>query len=166
VPVRDNRGRIVGLQIRRHNIDDGRGKYKWLSSAHKPGGTSSGSPLHYANSYLLHDAREVLITEGALKANIISHFLGCPVIAAAGVSNFGHDLAAQLRAKFPRLHTTIIAFDSDWRIKPTVKSALMRLQRELWRVGFDVVTRTWPAKFKGLDDYLNLISPRHGGRGA
>ncbi|MDQ3684679.1 MAG: DUF3854 domain-containing protein [Acidobacteriota bacterium] len=154
VPVRDESLRVSGLQIRRDDASDGRGKYLWLSSANRPGGTSSGAPVHYAKPHLLRDAREVLISEGALKADVIAHFLDCPVIAAAGVSNFGQDFAANLREKFPLLRTAIIAFDSDWRTKPQVKDALLRLQRECTRAGFAVVIRTWPAQHKGLDDYL------------
>jgi hypothetical protein len=158
VPVRDEHLRIVGCQIRRDDVADGQPKYIWFSSAGKPHGTSSSSPLHYARPHLLYGASEVLLTEGALKADIVSYFMAAPVIAAAGVNNFGQDFAATLREKFPKLRTTIIIFDSDWRTKPQVKAALEKLMRDLAGIGFKVRVRTWPPEYKGLDDYLLAFS--------
>jgi hypothetical protein len=100
----------------------------------------------------------VLLTEGALKADVASYLLDAPVIAAAGVHNFGQDFAANLRVKFPNLRTTFIAFDSDFRVKPQVKAALEKLMRDLAGVGFKVRVRTWPPEFKGLDDYLLALA--------
>ncbi len=158
VPVRDEHLRIVGCQIRRDDVADGQPKYIWFSSAGKPHGTSSSSPLHYARPHLLCGASEVLLTEGALKADVVSYFMDAPVIAAAGVNNFGRDFAATLREKFPNLRTTFIAFDSDFRVKPQVKAALEKLMRELSGAGFKVRVRTWPPEYKGLDDYLLAFS--------
>lgn len=155
VPVRDERSRIAGLQLRR---DEGEPRYIWFSSNGYPCGTSSGAPIHYARPHLLYDATEVLLTEGALKADVASYFTDAPVIAAAGVHNFGRDFAATLREKFPNLRTTIISFDSDWRTKPQVKVALEKLMRDLAGAGFKVRVRTWPPEYKGLDDYLLAFS--------
>jgi hypothetical protein len=158
VPVRDEHLRIVGCQIRRDDVADGQPKYIWFSSAGKPHGTSSSSPLHYARPHLLCGASEVLLTEGALKADVVSYFMDAPVIAAAGVHNFGQDFAATLREKFPNLRTTFIAFDSDFRVKPQVRAALEKLMRELSGAGFKVRVRTWPPEYKGIDDYLLAFS--------
>jgi hypothetical protein len=99
-----------------------------------------------------------MLTEGALKADIASYILDAPVIAAAGVSCFGADFPADLKAKFPSLRTILIAFDSDWRVKPQVKSALEKLMRGLSGAGFRVKVRTWPPQHKGIDDYLLAFS--------
>jgi hypothetical protein len=155
VPVRDERSRIAGLQIRR---DDAEPRYIWFSSNNYPHGTSSGAPIHFARPHLLCGASEVLLTEGALKADVVSYFMDAPVIAAAGVHNFGQDFAATLRVKFPNLRTTLVAFDSDWRIKPQVQSALEKLMRDLAGIGFKVRVRTWPPEYKGLDDYLLALA--------
>jgi len=147
--------RVVGCQIRRDDVADGQPKYIWFSSNNYPHGTSSGSPVHFARPHLLHDATEVVITEGALKADIASYLLDAPVIAAAGVNNFPADFPADLKAKFPSLRTILIAFDSDWRVKPQVKAALEKMMRNLSGVGFRVKVRTWPPHMgKGIDDYL------------
>jgi hypothetical protein len=152
IPVRSSDGLIQGFQIRR---DEGEPKYIWLSSANRDGGASSGSPLHYANHLLMPDASEVWLTEGILKSDIAGHFLNAPVIAAAGVSCFGQDFAANLKQQFPKLKTCVVAFDTDWRTKPQVKVALDKLIAQLSAVGLRVVVRTWRAEFgKGIDDYL------------
>jgi hypothetical protein len=74
------------------------------------------------------------------------------------VSNFGQDFAENLKAKFPKLKTCLIAFDSDWRVKPQVKAALEKLMRGLSGAGFRVKVRTWPPQHKGIDDYLLALS--------
>jgi hypothetical protein len=159
VPVRDERLRVVGCQIRRDDVADGQPKYIWFSSNNYPHGTSSGSPVHYARPHLLHDASEVVITEGALKADIASYLLGAPMIAAAGVNNFQASFPADLKTKFPNLKTTVVAFDSDFRVKPQVKAALEKLMRGLSGAGFRVKVRTWPPHMgKGIDDYLLAFS--------
>jgi len=151
IPVRNERSQIVGLQIR---CDDPKaGKYLWFSSANMREGTGSGAPVHFARPHLLPAASEVLITEGSLKANVIAHFTGSPVVAAAGVGNFGQDFGARLYALAPHV-TPIIAFDADWMIKPQVAAALEKIKKELKRAGFRIKVRTWPSRHKGLDDFL------------
>ncbi len=161
IPVRDEHARIQGFQIRRDEPGDG-AKYIWFSSANYAGGTSSGSPIHYSKPHLIKDADEVVLTEGALKADVIAHFLDAPVIAAAGVNNFGATFAEDLREKFPHIKTTIIAFDSDFRTKSTVRTALDTLRTRLRLAGFKVVIRTWPERWKGLDDCLLALSQSNG----
>ncbi len=158
VPVRDERTRIAGCQLRPDDTGEGGPKYIWFSSAGKPHGTSSGAPVHFARPHLLRDASEVIVTEGALKADVASYLMDAPVIAAAGVNNFGPGFPEDLKAEFPNLQTIFIAFDSDWRAKPQVKAALEKLMRELAGVGFRVKVRTWPPQHKGIDDYLLALS--------
>jgi len=159
VPVRDERLRVVGCQIRRDDAADGKGKYTWFSSNGFPCGTPSGSPIHFAKPHLLRDASEVLVTEGILKSDAASYLLDAPIIAAAGVSNFGQDFAENLKAKFPNIKTCIVAFDSDWRAKLQVKVALEKLMRQLSGSGFRVKVRTWPPHMgKGIDDYLLALA--------
>jgi hypothetical protein len=159
VPYRDAEQRICGLQYRLEQpIDDA--KYIWLSSATdregkaRDGGSSSGSPVHFARPDLLAGASEVIITEGGLKAEIIAALIEQPVIAAAGVTTFGEGFAARLRRSFPQLQRVVIAFDADLWIKPQVFAALERLAAQLERARFFVRIRTWPQQFKGFDDYL------------
>jgi hypothetical protein len=155
VPVRGADSRIRGLQIRR---DEGNPKYIWLSSKDRAGGASSGSPVHFAKPHLLKDAREVTITEGALKADVAAHIMNAPVIAAAGVSNFGADFAASLKEQFPKLKTIYTAFDMDFESNEHVRRAMFRLVAQLERARFTVRVRAWSKKWKGIDDYLLAVS--------
>jgi hypothetical protein len=152
VPVRDQHSRIQALMVRRDNVHGG-GKYLWLSSKDRPHGTGSGAPSHYANAHLLTDAREVTLTEGALKASIAAYFMRAPVIGNAP-SCFGADFAANLKSEFPKLQRVNVAFDMDFRRNAQVKAALFRLVAQLEKARFNVRVRTWPDKWKGIDDYL------------
>lgn len=153
IPYRNERGMIEGLQLRRFPYG-GRDKYLWLSSKDKPSGASSGSPVHFARAALLANAEEVVITEGALKADVAAYLSASPVIAAAGVSNFGENFAARLRISFPNLQRAVIAFDRDLLEKAQVSHALLHLSHQIERARFRVRVRTWPPPAKGYDDYL------------
>ncbi|HYO91652.1 MAG TPA: DUF3854 domain-containing protein [Pyrinomonadaceae bacterium] len=158
VPYRNERGLIEGLQLRRFPYA-GKDKYLWFSSKDKPSGSSSGSPVHFARAAMLASAEEVVITEGALKADVTAYFLNSTVIAAAGVSNFGRDFAARLRSIAPAMRTVYVAFDLDWQSNETVKRALFRLTEELERARLAVLLRAWPRGLgKGIDDYLLSVS--------
>jgi hypothetical protein len=151
VPVRDSRGRIQAFQIRR---DEGEPRYLWFSSANRTDGCSSGAPVHFAAAHLSKDADTVTLTEGALKGEIITHLTRSPVIAAAGVSNFGADFAETLKKAFPNLRRATLAFDADVWSNNAVFNALKRLGAQLERAHFKVSIRTWPQAFKGFDDFL------------
>jgi hypothetical protein len=151
IPARDERGRIQALAQRVDEPRDG-GKYIWLSSSDKDGGASSGAPVHFAARHLMHDADEITITEGTLKAEIVAYLSGSPVVGVAGVHSI-RGLTARLKA-FPKLRRTIIAYDKDLLSKPQVMDALLKLTAQLEAAGFQVRIRTWPGREKGLDDYL------------
>ncbi len=153
VPYRDECGRIEALQLRRFPYA-GQDKYLWLSSKDRPGGVSSGAPVHFARASALANAEEVVITEGALKADVAAHLSRSPVIAAAGVTNFGEGFAARLRASFPHLTRAVIAFDRDVAHNAQVYRALLHLCGQLERARFQVRVRRWPPPAKGYDDFL------------
>lgn len=149
IPVRDVEGRIQALQIRR---DRGL-RYLWLSSAGRPGGASSGAPIHYARPDLYH-GDSIILTEGPLKADVAAHLLGAVVVAVAGVTSFGDDLGLELRRDLPGLKTVRIAFDTDWRQKEPVAQALRRASKILMGAGLDVEILAWDGPEKGIDDHL------------
>jgi hypothetical protein len=151
IPVRDERGRIQALQIRQ---DEGKPRYIWFSSPYKPLGASSGAPVHFQNTHLIRDTGQAIITEGALKADVIACLQNVGTIGIPGVSTFPEDFGHKLREQIPELKRTTVAFDSDWQTKPQVKQALFRLIQRLERAGFSVRVKTWWNGAKGYDDYL------------
>jgi hypothetical protein len=97
----------------------------------------------------------VIITEGALKAEIIAEHLDLAVIGMAGVSTFPCDFGAELRQHHPALQNVRVAFDSDWHDKPEVGRALLRLLDVIESAGFTVTVLDWAYRSnygKGFDD--------------
>jgi hypothetical protein len=155
IPYRDPQGRIQALQLRRDTVRDRKdSRYLLLSSSGLSGGASTGTPMHFRHPEQIRASRRALITEGALKADIISSHLHCGVVALTGVSCFREGFGQELRSIFPSLREISIAFDSDWREKPQVKAQLFRLMHELSDARLPSHIWTWSSEFKGLDDYL------------
>jgi hypothetical protein len=153
VPYRDVDGNIVGLQLRCD--DDRKQKYMWFSSGGRDEGTSSGAPFHFVNPDRVRETNEVYLTEGALKADIIGG-TGVGLIAMAGVSVVKpKNVSKAIYDNFPDISRIFIAFDTDWKTNPNVKSALLRLCEELQDSVVDVQVAVWDESLgKGLDDVL------------
>jgi hypothetical protein len=139
-------------------------RYVWLSSSNKAEGSSSGAPIHYRNPEQARRTGQVIITEGALKADIASHLLGGnAVIAVAGVQSFQDDFGQRLKTQLPELRQAIIAFDADAERNPIVRQALDRLAETLRSAGLDMREMRWDeSQGKGIDDYM-LKDPAHRG---
>jgi len=150
IPVRDSQSRIQALQIRQ---DEGQ-RYIWFSSPYKYKGTSSGAPIHFQNTHLIKDTGRAIITEGALKADVIAYLQNTGTIGIAGVSTFPEDFGFKLKEELLELEHLTIAFDSDWFTNPHVKQALFRLIKALEKARIKVRVRTWWNGAKGYDDYL------------
>jgi DNA primase len=154
VPYRDEHGRIQAMQYRLDEPLHGKTKYLWLSSVDRAGGASSGAPVHHACHHLLADAAEVVVTEGALKADVIAYLTQSPVVGVAGVGTFGAHFTMRLQQAAPALRSVVVAYDMDLYHKPEVLQALEALTGQLQRAGLRVRVRTWPDTWKGYDDYL------------
>lgn len=154
IPVRDEQARIRGAQIRCDEAGSG-GKYRWLSSGGKRGGTGSGSPLHWT---LAGDRRgELWITEGALKADVAAHLSGHRFLAVAGLhTGQGRRVVQELQAAgWSTEQRLVLAFDSDFASNPHVRKALVAIGHRLAEASYTVEVATWdPALGKGLDDAL------------
>jgi DNA primase len=158
IPVKDSRGRVRGLLLRR---DEGSLRYVWLSTPPDKfsGGASTGAPPHFARCNRIRETGQALITEGALKASVISYFLDAGVIGVAGTASFTEDFGVRLREELPELRQVTLAYDADWQTKPEVRKALYRLQRSVARAGLRWKVRLWP-QGKGYDDYLLTVARR------
>jgi len=147
IPVRDTRGRIVALKVRK-DPDEG-GKYVYLTSK-RAHGIGPGSPIHVP----LHDGATdcVRITEGELKADVATAITGILTVAVPGVgaARRGLEVARKLNAT-----TVRIAFDADVRTNPTVARHVARLVQVAYDGGFQVIVETWSEEDgKGVDDVL------------
>ena len=151
VPARDIEGRVVALKIRRDEVRGGEPKYVSLSSSHK-GGPRAESALHVPVFASRERGRELVITEGELKADAASVLTGLDVISVPGVSSWKLALPA-VKALAPS--RVFVAFDADARTNGDVAHAQHQLVAALRREGVAVGLLTWPMhEGKGLDDYL------------
>jgi hypothetical protein len=119
------------------------------------GGTSCGSPLHYA-SYRPQKSKPILITEGALKAETVQKFrTDCDVVANAGANCSHEEIVAA-----SRLRPLYIAFDADFYENTHVARSIARLlnsmieQSAVMKFYPRIYILTWNLKIKGIDDAL------------
>ena len=169
IPYRAPSGLIQACQIRfmsRASAAIKGVRYVWLSVADKNGGTSCGSPLHYA-SYNFQKNKPILVTEGALKAETVQKFRAeCDVLANAGASCSHEEIIAA--ARFRPLY---VAFDADYYENVHIARSIARLLNLYFEDSVEMKFRpqiyilTWNAKIKGIDDALiknfsiNPVSP-------
>lgn len=150
VPCRDARGRIEGVQTRRDAPSDGP-RYVWLSSRSQ-GGAAASTFAHVP--IVRPDARrdELIVTEGPLKADVVTALDGRLCIAVPGVSAWRSalDVVEALRPS-----RVLVAFDVDLATNPAVRAAHDSLCSALAARLISCASLRWPAELgKGLDDAL------------
>jgi len=150
IATQDTKGRIIGFQIR-SDRKNSKQRYIWLSSGNKPGGTGSGAPASFLGD---RHARIAALTEGAFKIAALD-FAG---LAKASVSIAG---VGNVRAAMERLDELLdleelhIYYDVDWRHKPQVLKALIKMLKAAQQRGLRVRVWGWDASWgKGIDDAL------------
>jgi hypothetical protein len=159
IPIRDHKGRITALEIRR-DTEDPKRRYLLLSSGGEgfPLGASSGAPPHFAKPHLVRDA--IAITEGALKADVCAELLGKPIVGLVAVGTFGVRFGWQLRTCFPGLQRTAIVYDLEeaeksGRAREMGRRQKPRLRKAIEVAGLEAAVFDWPREMgKGFDDYL------------
>ena len=161
IPVRDVYGRIVGFQVKPDDKEMSsprgigkdsiqRGKYLWLSSRGKSGGTGSGSPSHLAIPMELKGDR-LWITEGPLKADIACELLNEHVIGVPGVSAWRKCIYMLDKLK-PSV--AVLAYDMDIYCNEHVKVQCRYLSAAIAAKGYEVSVGLWDKEYKGIDDVL------------
>lgn len=100
IPIKNTIGKIVGIQVRRDTVQEGRSRYSWFTSSfadktdNLQGGTSPGAPLDVVlpekvESYVdVSDykcANAMFITEGHFKASKLSSQYNCVAISVQGL---------------------------------------------------------------------------------
>lgn len=152
IPVCDPEGRIVAIKIRLRT-DDGP-RYVSLSSRFH-GGASAEAALHVpvrAKSLLDAGADVLIVTEGELKADVITELSGTPCVSVPGVGAWRLALAAVDRWATPG--GVILAFDMDRFTSPAVDKAHRALCEALLARDRRVRSARWDRRHKGLDDHL------------
>ncbi len=156
IPYKDDRGRIQACQLRLHKDDlpEGEKRYRWLASPLERHGCSSGTPIHFTfRPSTLSHGKTVVITEGALKAEIlVSLRPQVRAITTSGVSCSHAEIVEAARA-----YNALIAFDSDHKTNPAVCRQLARLiaagEQDATSRNLSTTTKivSWKGH-KGIDD--------------
>lgn len=147
IPVRDGEGRVVGIVRRPDDPGDG-GKYLALTSV--PSGPRAYAAVHHATIVVGDD--QVIVTEGVLKADLVSQLWGHRVIGLQGVGGWRRGVEAIRRL---RARSVVLALDADVESNPDVARAEAGLVEAL-RTGkvFTLLARWDGSQAKGLDDAL------------
>jgi DNA primase len=150
VPCRDTNGRILGMQVRRDQPDGGP-RYVWLSSRSQ-GGASSAAFAHVPVVRADADRSTVIVTEGPLKADVVTVLDGRLCVSIPGVSSWRSVLEVLDALRPSRV---LVAFDTDVMTNPTVSAAHDALCSALVANSITCASLRWPSEFgKGLDDAL------------
>jgi len=151
IPVRTIEGGIAALRLR---PDDPRsGKYVWLSSAGRCCGASCPACCHVARPAAPPTDTRIYLTEGELKADIASEWLGAVVVSAPGVGSWRLGIAA-VSALASQGAEVVVAFDADARTNRHVAARERELVAALHDEGYSVHRAAWPSDLKGIDDAL------------
>ena len=148
IPMRDRKGRIQGLQIRRDKVK--KRKFRWVSSTERPDGCPAEGWTHLAGP-----VRPMLVlTEGPMKADVIHALTGLTVLAVPGVNSLTQleTTLSDLRAEGVAEIKT--AFDMDFATNYHVQNGYNNLLSLLGNMGFQFGTYLWDPRYKGLDDYI------------
>ena len=148
VPVRDRRGRIQGLQIRRDNVT--RRKFRWVSSTERLDGCHAEGWVHLAGPV----QKRIILTEGPMKADVIHALSGMTVLAVPGVNVLMQLETALDGLRSEGLEEVKTAFDMDFATNQHVQNGYDNLLTLLGNMGFQYGTYLWDPRYKGLDDYL------------
>lgn len=145
VPTRNRKGEVVALQTR---TDYGDVRYLTYSASTLPYGVAKDiSRVHFplANCQDPKMAKEVLLTEGPLKADVAAYLYGAPVffMALHGVGNT-RELITILRAlAFEGVTRAGNAFDMDKLCNINVRDSSKALNKMVREAGLSLYQKCW-----------------------
>ncbi|MBA3633886.1 MAG: DUF3854 domain-containing protein [Acidobacteria bacterium] len=159
IPYRNPAGKIQACQIRfSGKLKPNKKRYLWLSLP-KMNSSGSGTPLHFANWKTFGRTKlnqPILITEGALKADVASYFLPRYFTLASGGVGCSHDLVVNVSQG----KSIYLAFDNDYQENPAVLRHIARLLKLRFQTNSEQKIQTstkilaWSRDEKGIDDAL------------
>ena len=150
IPVCNSEGYIQGLQMRLDVPPDSEDKkFRWFSSKHFKDGTGAKPWIHIVGDTT---AKEICLTEGAMKADVTSVLSNGQLFMAVP----GVNAIVYLPEIIQELGITKVyeAFDMDKRSNKQVKDALIALRQSLDNIGVEWQSCSWNPQYKGLDDYF------------
>lgn len=171
IPYRDEKDRIVALQIR-YDVDlDGtmteeektarkKKRYRWFTSSTKENGASSTTVPFYGLPGSCHKSQfdkgdKVYATEGGLKAAVAQSISGRRFVAIPGIRCFSAWRAVLATLKEDGVTTVVDAFDMDRYTNENVMNSIEKL-KEIAKdeFGIELYAWNWDPEFKGVDDYF------------
>ena len=173
VPYRDFNNRIQGFQVRKDDDklevdEDGKkeNKYDWISSKGKKRGCGANGFVHFACDFYLDFYTQetkpilgdtIIITEGAMKADIAHTITGLPIIAVPGTKNLKElpivlDLLKENHVKY-----VLNAFDMDYITNSNVKGDQKKLTKLIKEHSLKTSRLLWNSNYKGIDDFAKHV---------
>jgi len=148
IPVRDIRGRIQGLQVRRDNTE--RRKFRWISSGERNDGCRAEGWTHLSGE--IHE--KILLIEGPMKADVVNHLTGMTALSVPGVNSLTQLQSTLTELTALGVKRVMTAFDMDMMKNFYVQSGYRALLHMLDGVGLEFGTYLWNPYYNGLDDYV------------
>lgn len=152
IPQRNGFNQIQGMQIRLDK--EGGPRYLTVSTGDEYlKGAKGKAYCHLAQGGSLET---IILTEGALKADIISFYTGMTVLAIPGVNSTAYLEKAIHDLKMRGTKKVAIAFDMDLYDNIFVKKALRKVMQIIQYAGLSFSLLIWDKTYKGLDDYYHF----------
>ena len=164
MPKLNAKGQIQSVEVCMDPGKDGKfqgAKYLPFSSDMDSDGTPL--PCGTGNRVFCHfrlgarGLQKVVLTEGVLKADIISTLSGYSVLSISGVNSQQYLPGALIGLSNVDIFQGVyIAFDNDFADNPHVQKALNKLKATMdsYGIPYKDISGDWPKEYKGLDDYL------------
>ena len=162
IPIKDDKGRIVAIQLRPDD-EHYSGKYIWFSSAFtkndkkKESGLSAGAQ-HDVTVPKDWNTPNVFITEGKFKSLAIAKTFRSTSISLQGVSTYrtiGEKVKRLNDNHTKEVENVIVAFDADLSFNNAVMNSVLNMVEEELD-GYNTYIAIWDYLFgKGIDDLIN-----------
>ena len=176
IPIKNERGQIVGIQIRRDEMKEGESRYIWFSSSfansedyeNMKNGTGSGSPVHISYPIKNNFPNDIFLTEGVFKSEAISKFSNAIAVSIQGIQNWRNQLEDFINyleeEKGQPVYRVHFMFDSDLseniHVYQATKDMYESLKETFENIGF--IHYWWDDAFgKGIDDVINSSYTQH-----
>lgn len=167
IPIRDEKGRISGIQVRRDVIEKDESRYIWFSSSfanEKEGmscGTGSGSPIHVSYPERFERKNDIFITEGVFKSEQLAKTVNAIALSIQGIHGWRGKVSRVIdyleEEKGLGVLYIHVMFDSDICENPSVYQAFRKMALDLKKNYFntEIYYYWWYPKLgKGIDDLI------------